>query len=696
MKYLARRAAFLCYLAILPAFALTSHASDLHQAVTENDLTRLSQLLDHSSPEINVPDSNHMTPLNLAAHLGRTDATRLLLEAGADVTIGDADNSVPLHLAAIGGHTDIMQLLTDNGADLDAQDDNGNNAMIHAIQARQTDAALWLIEHGASVLLANEVGDSPLHWAIARHYQGLVRRLIEAGADINQRTTEGNTPLSYAVLVSDTGLARLLINQRADIELKNNWGRTPLSQTARETGNVEMLNLLIASGAQVNALDRFDDTPLILAAWKGFRAVVNILLDNGAILPAEEDQLRELVVYAASAGMARLFDSLVAAGADLEFESRTGGSVLHDAACGTSAKIVASLLELGKDINAIDLYGRTPLHYAAERGRVEVVRHLLSQGAAVDARSLSGRTALNLAFEYGRDSVVAILKKAGAASADIKFPELTGPYLGQSPPGSEPKLFAPDIVSTHKFEHGCVTFSPDGREAFWTTSIRPADSGHVRTFIMTSRVENGSWTLPKAAGFSSPDSRDDVPFFAPDGNRLYFLSRRGPFGIWYIERDGGSWSEPHHIEGGPSSNRPYWQFSVSANGAVYTGAGGDVWVSRPTAEGYSAPETLDRVVATDRHEGHPCIAPDESFLIYQILDEENTHESCLYISFKDSSRQWTTPVQLETGGKPLRGMCPVLSPDGTYLFFNAWRNITNDIYWVEIGSVIDSLSRLSH
>ena len=113
---------------------------------------------------------------------------------------------------------------------------------------------------------------------------------------------------------------------------------------------------------------------------------MDLLLDNGAALPTNEDQLRELVVYAASAGLERLFDSLIAADADLDFESRTGGSVLHDAACGRSAKTVSRLLQLGKDINATDLYGRTPLHYAAEKGRVEVVRELLSHGAAVDAR----------------------------------------------------------------------------------------------------------------------------------------------------------------------------------------------------------------------------------------------------------------------------------------------------------------------
>jgi hypothetical protein len=45
---------------------------------------------------------------------------------------------------------------------------------------------------------------------------------------------------------------------------------------------------------------------------------------------------------------------------------------------------------------------------------------------------------------------------------------LTGPYLGQEPPGSIPKLFAPGIISTDAdFEHSAAVFSPDGNEVFW-------------------------------------------------------------------------------------------------------------------------------------------------------------------------------------------------------------------------------------
>ncbi|MCU0461358.1 MAG: hypothetical protein MUF36_05000 [Bacteroidales bacterium] len=50
------------------------------------------------------------------------------------------------------------------------------------------------------------------------------------------------------------------------------------------------------------------------------------------------------------------------------------------------------------------------------------------------------------------------------------FPVLSGPYLGQTPPGSAPKVFASGIVSTSMVNHSCITVSPDGTEIYWIES----------------------------------------------------------------------------------------------------------------------------------------------------------------------------------------------------------------------------------
>jgi hypothetical protein len=222
-----------------------------------------------------------------------------------------------------------------------------------------------------------------------------------------------------------------------------------------------------------------------------------------------------------------------------------------------------------------------------------------------------------------------------------------------------------------------------------------ADSGYTTGFILTSRTEDGRWTLPQPARFSGIGLDDDIPVIAPDGKRLYFLSRRGPRGMWCVERNDSAWSEPLYIEGGPNELGPYWQFSVAANGNIYFGSDGDIWLSRFADGAYAKPELLDSAITTPFGEGHPCIAPDESFLIYcPHRYPDSIGGEGIRISFRRGDRRWSKPAKLECDGKPLEGICPVLSPNGRHLFFNNMSTGTTDIYWVDVAALIDSL-RLS-
>jgi hypothetical protein len=56
---------------------------------------------------------------------------------------------------------------------------------------------------------------------------------------------------------------------------------------------------------------------------------------------------------------------------------------------------------------------------------------------------------------------------SGARQSSPEFPKLSGPYLGQKPPGMAPEVFAPGIVSTAAHEFSC-SFTPDGKEFYFT------------------------------------------------------------------------------------------------------------------------------------------------------------------------------------------------------------------------------------
>ena len=551
----------------------------------------------------------------------------------------------------------------------------------------------------------DERGRTPLHYAAAYGHVEVCAALTEAGAGLNVADEDGETPLHSAIRRNRLAVASFLLERRADTERRNEYGRTPLLLVARETGNIEMARLLIAAGAEVNAVDRGGTPPLGLAAWRGFRGLVNLFLDEGARLPpADSWDAKALAMLGAEKGLERLFLQCADSGVDLSMRNDRGGSLLHSASQGGSDIIVARMLDLGFDVSERDRYGRVPLHYAAEMGREAVAQTLLDRGADIEARSLSGETPYNTAEAVGREAMARFLTAAGASTEPRRFPVLKGPYLGQTPPpaGAPPAPFALDIVSTHRFQHGAIAFSPDGTEAYWSTELALPDSGYSYGMIVFSHVVNGRWSEPAPAPFSRLGWSDDVPIFAPDGERLYFLSAR-PTGteegrqaerIWYMNREPGGWSEPQIIEGGPNTLDLHWLFSVAADGSIYSPGDGDIWVSRLVDGVYQAPENLGAPVNSDANEGAPYVAPDQSYLIFmRVRHAENIGDIDLWISFRDETSGWTVPVNL---GQPVSSeaheICPIVSPDGRYLFFNSNRAGDDDNYWVE-ASFIEDLRR---
>jgi len=548
---------------------------------------------------------------------------------------------------------------------------------------------------------ADGSGRTPLHYAASRGHVAVAGLLLDSGADIDATEEDGETPLHFAAWRSETGAGALLIERGADLEIRNHWGRTPLLIVARETGSEEFARLLIESDAKVNVRDRYGASPLDLAAWRGFGGLVNLLLDHGAELPPPDSPDGQMTaMFAAEKGLVRLFDLSVNAGVELDLRNENDGSLLHSASQGGSADIVDRLLEEGFDPNEQDRYGRTPLHYAAEMGRPDVARILLDHGAEIDARSLGGETAYNTAVWVGREDMVQFLTDAGADTGPREFPELTGPYLGQTPPaaGGDPVLFAPDIVSTHRFQHGTIAFSPAGDEAFWSSQVAIQETGYSEGLILTTRIEDGRWTEPSPAPFSHVGWGDDVPIFSVDGERLYFLSGRPATGeeegrgerIWYVDRTGDGWSEPRIIEGGPNTLELHWEFSVASDGSLYVPSRGDLYVSRSVDGRWAEPQSLGTPVNSEADEGMPFVAPDGSYLLFARFGHpENLDFADLWISFREEEGDgdedgraggWTEPLHLGDSINAVAGICPIISPDGRYLFFNSGND---DNYWVD-------------
>lgn len=258
-----------------------------------------------------------------------------------------------------------------------------------------------------------------------------------------------------------------------------------------------------------------------------------------------------------------------------------------------------------------------------------------------------------------------------------EFPKLSGPYLGQKPPGMTPEIFAPGIVSTCLDELNSV-FSPDGQEFYFCVRNMGASS----LFVMKSAKE--VWGRPEPLPFAGIYDDIDVSL-SPDGRQLFFCSNRPLAGggspkedhdIWMCERRGGGWGPPKHLGDAVNSPRDDFFPIVTKSRTLYfnsqrAGPGtNDIYMCRWVDGKYARAEKLGPEINTADREFDAFVAPDESFIIFASQRPADDRFGDLYISFKTAGRAWAPAVNM---GKGINGLGPEfgtsLSPDGKYLFF---------------------------
>ena len=119
----------------------------------------------------------------------------------------------------------------------------------------------------------------------------------------------------------------------------------------------------------------------------------------------------------------------------------------------------------------------------------------------------------------------------------MDFPELTGPYLGQKPPGITPEIFAPGTIST-AYPDICISFSPDGKEVYYTIGGQP------HSVILFMKETGGLWSPPEVAPFSGMYSSECQ--LSPDGNTMYFCAGI-PAQKYIVLPSGESWHSELYI-----------------------------------------------------------------------------------------------------------------------------------------------------
>ncbi len=267
-----------------------------------------------------------------------------------------------------------------------AQDRPGRLASL--IQAGNRMAALDMIRSGADVNEAQPDGTRPIHWAVYRVDHELMTELIGRNAQVDVINELGSTPLAEAVKLSDPDMVRMLLDAGSGPEGANPEGQTAL-MLAIKSGDLGIVRMLVDAGADVNAVEQVQDqTPLIWAAAANRNAaeMVDILLANGADVNARArftdwpSQITSeprwqyhayggltALLYAARQGCNECVESLVGAGADVNVPTPEGVTALMIALDNTNNEIAKFLLDQGANPHVWDVYGRTALYIVIDR-----------------------------------------------------------------------------------------------------------------------------------------------------------------------------------------------------------------------------------------------------------------------------------------------------------------------------------------
>ncbi len=276
--------------------------SPFYLPIRNNDLATLRELIHDPGPK--ARDARGNSPLMYAAALGSLESMSLLLDAGADPNAANDFAATPLMWCA--GDAAKVRLLLSKGAKVDARSKLGRTPLlIAAAYDGATEAARLLIEKGSDVNARDEGGMSVLEQAAASNHIELVRLLLAKGAAVNTTDGGGFTALLSAAGNGDrnAALVKLLLEHGAAVNVKCGdtlevvkngpiglGHLTPL-QLAAGMANYEAVEALVRAGADVNAKDVRNATPLVFAVATDHAnpKIVELLLAKGAARePARE------------------------------------------------------------------------------------------------------------------------------------------------------------------------------------------------------------------------------------------------------------------------------------------------------------------------------------------------------------------------------------------------------------------------
>jgi Tol biopolymer transport system component len=206
---------------------------------------------------------------------------------------------------------------------------------------------------------------------------------------------------------------------------------------------------------------------------------------------------------------------------------------------------------------------------------------------------------------------------------------------------------------------------------------------------MMMKMIGTKWTYPEKSSVMEGE-----PFFSPNGKKLYFISRKslenedngGKERIWCMDKTSTGWSKAKPLDETVNAMRIHWQFTVDKWDNLFFSGSNKIFRAENKEGKYGKPVDISELYNNKTLKGFcPFISPDGSYIIFSSTKKEGGRNIDLFVSFKRNDGTWTNRINLgEDINATGHDIGPVVTLDGKYLFFTSvGKNRPWGIYWVD-------------
>ncbi|CAF3561497.1 unnamed protein product [Rotaria sp. Silwood1] len=442
-------------------------------AIHNGDTSRVKKLLTNETinfRHFKTGDSPLHVACTSSSSKHRRQIFEMLIRRGALVNALNTAQMAPIHICAAADHDDLLEILFKHNADINLLDGQGQTSLHHAVKNGHLNACRFLITHKIDTSIVSSYGQTALDMASASNIQQLLMtyenekviltpnitdlqlQLLEASKSgdldvvkrvltfnpslVNCRDVQGrnSTPLHFAAGYNRLQVVEYLLAMGADVTARDKGGLVPLHNSC-SYGHLEVTALLLNNGASSQVTDLWKVTPLHESAAKGKFEICKLLIKYGADINKKNrdgatpldlvkdrdsdvaDLLRgdsAILELAKKGNLERLRKLLTPENVNCRDPLGRNSTPLHLAAGYNHYEIAQFLLENGGNPNAVDKGGLIALHNASSFGHVDVATLLINYHSDVNARDNWSYTPLHEAASKGRTQLCSLLLAHGA------------------------------------------------------------------------------------------------------------------------------------------------------------------------------------------------------------------------------------------------------------------------------------------